>query len=137
MVQHVRVWDERAGSETSDIEPEITAAHTHARPLELLQRRHVPEGRIELADDTVVPLDRLVSLLYLNGGAGGHRFILEGRGLGWGAGLSGKKRRRRRKNTTYCCTCTPLARKHLPRKRGKPYYCRVTGTKIVPRTDIT
>ena len=68
VVQHVRVGDKRARSEATNVQAEVAAANAHARPLELLERGHLAERRVQVANDSVVALDRQIPLVHLHFG---------------------------------------------------------------------
>lgn len=65
VVQHVGIWDHGGRLHAVDHETKVATAHTHPRPLELLQRRYGAELGHYIADGDVVVLDSCVALLYL------------------------------------------------------------------------
>lgn len=65
MIEHVSVRHEGACPQAADVEPKIAAAHAHARPLELLQRSHAAEWRVQFTYYRVVALYRLIALFDL------------------------------------------------------------------------
>lgn len=97
VIEHVRVRDERARSQATDVEPKIATADAHPRPLELLQGGHIPEGRIQIADHRVVRLDRLVTLFDL-GQPKPSTFFNSGRERGGVERIIRQKREKRKLN---------------------------------------